>query len=456
METLSQKRSVFKKLFLMFLIFLITGLIFYRFNVLTPMYGDDYQYAFSFYDGKRISSLGDIFHSLYYHYFSMNGRLTTHFFAHLFLMFDEGVFDHFNTLFFLCLGLVIYRSSGFGLKKYSPLWLCFVFVLLYQFTPAFGQSFLWTVASPTYLMGVAFLIAVLLPYLKHLRQPGVPSSRPWLTALAALVIGFLAGTINENNSIALLGMAAVATFISWLRKDLRPWMLTCLFGILVGYILMLIAPGNGLRMQELGSERTLSALLQQAKIITTNAVHLFHPLLILFLALLYLYLLQQGGKSMKEILLPLIPTGVLMVGVLGSSYSMIVTTYFPLRVWSGPVAFLIAACGSVASLIDFSRPAFSRVFLKTVSLFFILLTLVNCSKTVSDLKDIRYLYDTRVTSIQEQLARGEEDIYVPSIRSTNRFSCIPERGDLDYNSSSWHNEAMASYWGARSFNVIEN
>ena len=61
-------------------------------NVKTPMIADDFAYSFSFADGQRVDSLGDIFSSMAAHRLWMNGRVIAHFLVQLFLMLPPLVF----------------------------------------------------------------------------------------------------------------------------------------------------------------------------------------------------------------------------------------------------------------------------------------------------------------------------------------------------------------------------
>ena len=70
-------------------------------NRLTPYVADDYTYMYSFADGKKMTSIGQIFSSLWEHYMSVNGRIIPHFFVHLFVMNSKIIFDIVNTLFFI-------------------------------------------------------------------------------------------------------------------------------------------------------------------------------------------------------------------------------------------------------------------------------------------------------------------------------------------------------------------
>ena len=111
-------------------------------NVKTPMIADDFAYSFSFADGQRVDSLGDIFSSMAAHRLWMNGRVIAHFLVQLFLMLPPLVFDIINSTAFAA---ALYLTASLARKKgeRDSLLLLGCFCLLWIYAPAFGQVFLW-------------------------------------------------------------------------------------------------------------------------------------------------------------------------------------------------------------------------------------------------------------------------------------------------------------------------
>lgn len=87
----TEKMSV---LFVMLAVFLTMTLL----SFLTPMIADDYNYCFSFADGRRISSVGAIIESMIAHRSAVNGRIVAHSLVQLFLMLPKAVFNVANGL----------------------------------------------------------------------------------------------------------------------------------------------------------------------------------------------------------------------------------------------------------------------------------------------------------------------------------------------------------------------
>ncbi len=154
----------FKKNWKIVISVLILGVYVLMLNAMTPYIADDFQYMYSFQNGDRITSLWQIFPSLYHHYMHEIGRIVPHFFAQLFLMGPKAVFNLFNTAFFLILVYVMLKSSEYRANFSVIMWFL-VPVLFWRFVPCFGQIFLWEDGSFNYLWSFTFGAVYLITYL---------------------------------------------------------------------------------------------------------------------------------------------------------------------------------------------------------------------------------------------------------------------------------------------------
>ena len=169
---LSKKLSPDKKL--LFLIFAGMFLVMLLLTALTPMLADDYSYSFSYADRSRIDSVRDIFLSLNAHRDSMNGRMVSHFFAHLFLLLPKPVFCVVNALVFTLIIFLIYLTIRSGNDRRDLLLMLIALFLIWLYTPVFGQVFLWLDGACNYSWAFLFIFAFLYPYCSaylHKRRP---------------------------------------------------------------------------------------------------------------------------------------------------------------------------------------------------------------------------------------------------------------------------------------------
>ena len=228
MKTIS-KHKTFCAVFL-----LAVGCIIYCLNVFTPLFSDDWHYAFIFGTHQRIDSIGDIFRSQYIHYFDFNGRSIVHFIVQLFDgILGKNVFNVFNALMFVAflyaLTLVVPNRKGHSFKIISV-----AFILVFLIMTGFKYVFLWLSGSVNYL----WVGTVLLVFHYFLERESVPK---WsYTPLA--ILGFLCGWSNEA---FVFGLGA-AYFIYYMthRDKLVNHRIYMLAAFYLGACLLVFAPGS--------------------------------------------------------------------------------------------------------------------------------------------------------------------------------------------------------------------
>lgn len=421
------------------------GAAFYILNVLTPLYADDYSYLYTFIytDHKfRITNLTQLFYSQLNHYMVMNGRTVAHTLAQLYLMWGKGAFNAVNTAAFLLLGWAM-QALMTGKKGFHlPLFL-FSAAMLWFFTPAFGQDFLWLTASCTYLHCLLLTLLFLVPFR---RACGGDSRGGALRAALFFPFGVLAGWSSENAALAMLVMAVC--FLIVLRLERRPmhaWMFTGLAGALTGFALLMLAPGQSVRMTNSGGSGGVLAWVRRGVQITLRAgAYLWFPAL-MFLALVVWRLLRDRRSGVKTDWRRWLPTAVFLLGSLASAYGMVVSPQFPERTWGVVLVFTAVTAGSAAQLCPDLRPS-RRVSRAACCLVLAAAALtygqayLSISKTHADVAQ-------RTAYIEALLARGETEATVEPIRADSRYNCYSPAGDLGPDSTQWPNAAIARYYG---------
>ena len=236
-------------------------LILYCFNNVAPMYfGDDYVYSFiweghSLYEpltehAVRISSWKDLFESQWLHYFTWSGRTVNHTLAQFFLWQGKSVFNIFNALIGTLLVAEIYWCihKGIIIQNLKAGFICWLFFLLWSFTPAFGTVFFWLDGSCNYLWPMFFLTAFLVPYIKkYYFFPELFGERIAFKVFMFL-LGMIAGWTNENTVCWII--LTLALFICTHRKKegMEQWIYYGLMGLIIGYGLLMLSPGNMVRL----------------------------------------------------------------------------------------------------------------------------------------------------------------------------------------------------------------
>ncbi len=240
-----------------FIILAIIFLFMYVLNFLTPLgFGDDYLYSFIWQgqamdapltkDAVRISSWTDLFLSQWSHYFTWGGRTVAHVLAQFFLWKGKDLFNFINSFVFLLLIAEIYWCVNKGRLSFSfnSKRLCWIFFVLWAFTPGFTPVFLWLTGSCNYLWTTVLLLAFIIPFLQNYYLV-MTDERNILFSYGMFLLGILAGWTNENNVCWIIVMLSSFCLISYKKNlTINNWMITGLVGLILGYALLLLAPGN--------------------------------------------------------------------------------------------------------------------------------------------------------------------------------------------------------------------
>lgn len=236
-------------------------LFLYFFNYLHPLsFGDDYLYSF-IWQGKpmytpisegaiRVSSWHDLFISQWSHYFTWSGRSVAHILIQFFLWMGKDVFNIFNALAGTVLVVEIYWCIHKGdiSFEFEPSVLCWIFFVLWAFTPGFTPVFFWLTGACNYLWTNVFLLGFLLPYIRKYYAADKLINKNGIFGLGMFLFGILAGWTNENSVCWIILVLLVFLFLNRRYGCTEKWMYSGLLGLLIGYALLMFAPGNVARL----------------------------------------------------------------------------------------------------------------------------------------------------------------------------------------------------------------
>lgn len=405
-------------------------------NLRTNLLADDYRYFFSFADGTRIDSVGDIVPSMAAHRSSMNGRLTAHALVQLFLMLPLPVFKLVNSLVFLLMLMLIYRISTGG-GEHNALLLVALFGAIWVLQPEFGQVFLWLDGAVNYLWSVALCLLFLLPYINkflHGRDPGR------LGGAGFALFSFIVGGYAENSTVAVVFMALLLTALSrfWRKQRIGLWPAASLLAAMLGFGLMLFAPAE---LQNKSAEISLPVLL--GNFLSTGGFYLrFWPALLSF-ALLYVAAARKG-LPMETRLLALCFLG----GSLAGQFVLTFAQYCTGRVTFIALALLLTGCGILFAPLFEGRSRFWLSALCGVCLCF---TLYWGYAGMLDILRTNYELSENEAIIRVCAAAGEDEVMLPRYYSETKYSAL---AGLNYLSTEdaddWANHYMARYYGVDS------
>ena len=255
--------------------YLSLGIVFavmFVLNMLMPIHRDDYDYSMVWGTGRHLSSLGDVFYSMWQHYLLHGGRMVTVFVLDMGLYLGKLPFDLLNAGAFTALVLLLYfharrelRTEGDGqilLAAGILSWLSY---------PHFGEVAIWKSGSTVYLWSALCAAAFLLPYNLYVKKLTAaldsaeekavyPAKGGALRAVMMFLLGILGGWSVENLAVTTVLLAGGCIFYVRLltrektggRSFVPAWFYTGAAGALIGFAGILAAPGNYVRYDEQG------------------------------------------------------------------------------------------------------------------------------------------------------------------------------------------------------------
>ena len=393
--------------------------------------------------GYQINSgLLDILHREYIQYMTWTGRTTAHLIARCFLAMPKIVFNVCNSLCFVHLcDLMTAHAVG---KKENNSWqiFCLTALMIFLFAPLFGQTCLWETGSCNYLWTTMIVMQFLLNY--RLADAGDARDHSWLLMFLA---GIPAGWTNENTGGALILMILFLMFIQYLQKSIRPWMVSGLAGSLLGFVMLLIAPGNKVRAQDFVSTNGKAY----------DLMHDFYGMLTVFdsgqiwiwilLAAAVAFLLIQKN-SLKAVRTSLFYAfaGAAAVGAIILSP---VPVLYDRSMFGGTVMLITAVLCAFAAA---EHNEYSRLASVTVMMVMLLFSGFHYLRAAADLAYTRYQYRNREAYVKQQRELGNLNPTVPIIYDEfmTPYNPMYGLGDIDFFRLLWSNRYYAETHGLES------
>lgn len=169
--------------------------------------------------------------------------------------------------------------------------------------PAFGTVYFWRTGTPDYGYSLAFATAFLVPYRfwidkKEYRLPGGP---------AFALAGFFAGCSNENvGMLVILTAICVAIYRFRSGKRVPLWAGAGIAGAIAGWLLMMTAPGNAVRLISLGGAEKIPVLSLDSfnRFLTFWSSQELEMLPYVLIGIVAMWLLRRQGRLRFSTVLP--------------------------------------------------------------------------------------------------------------------------------------------------------
>ncbi len=460
-----------KSSFILGLIFvLIIGGIFfiiYDLNKIYPIYADDWDYHFRYYEDHMIRNVFEVFPSMMKHYTMWGGRLVVHGTLQVLLYCGHWWCDFLNSIMFIVYILLIYFIANRG-NKINIFLLCLIFLLVWFFQPSLGMTILWITGSINYLWGTCIVLAFLYPYYccftdcYNKIKKDIWAKDYIYKNIFFFIAGVIAGWTNETTAISLFVILVMFIGIEKyiIRISIPKWSIYGLIGSTIGTVLMLIAPGNFRRyeienkMAGVKGGSTLDIVIEH---ISDYWDRLTDYALIIALIGIVCILLFRFFSTKKNVDRTVIVTSIFLMAALASSLEYLIILRVGSRGWFGIITLVIISISTIYANIDFSK-----LYIKVVSgitlviLFAVWGNMYSFGRT--ELKIRAEIIDKREAEVLKQKAEGKKDIVL-----TGGLFDMQDKSSLtmglyefpkdDYND--WLYKAYINYYDINSIQIVD-
>jgi len=396
--------------------------IFFLRNLLAPFVADDYSYKF-IWDGagkgnlingidpnrlQPVENFSDILFSQWQHYFSWGGRTIAHIFAQFFVTHEKIFFDVANVLVFAALVLLLFKvGTGLPLREMKKSFLILILAGIYFCAPSLIITTVWLTGTCNYLWMCTLELLFFLPFaLKYRRENFWREPPPW-SIPAMTLLGLVAGWSIEPGAAVTIFITLVFVVHFRKEKNLQPWMIVGFIFLLVGFAILIFAPGNFHRA-ELISDHLPPEKIQM---LYANFVGGFLPVflreIILFVPIIFYFVKGKTSPDASKFILTFAAASILSLLV------MMCAPMFPERAGFPSTIFLLVA--SLAALKEI-LPSVENFFLrhlKIVTIFSVvwLMSLLGCLY-------VEYTFHAQMTERIKIVAAHKNDdlIVVPPIK----------------------------------------
>lgn len=417
---------------------LLVFILMYILNNIYPLVCEDWSYVFIWGvdEPTRVTSLSDVLASQYHHYIIWGGRSVAHAIVQTLLAFDPLWHDLINTLAYTLFAYFVYKFINYGQKVRVEIFILTALALWF-FIPEFVSLTAWITYSCVYLWTTLLTILFIYPYYKSYRDSSFKGS--YLKSTGLFLFGIVAAWSNENLSFMLIAfIVLLLTLMKFQKKQIPNWMVCGLLGTLIGFALLILAPGNFSRMNNFEFY-----ILSRIKNLVLNYVYFLTLISLIYTALGYYYLKRTQSNKNKDILFA---SALFFVSAHLGSLVMIAFPIFPARSLFAPITFIIIANGILFANLSLSKKHYFRTNIIALSIG-ILMFCVDYADKHKYLVYFDDLWLRREAFLLEQKSKGILDIvYTEDLVFHEDFILF----DFKRFPDGWPNVDYARYYGVNS------
>ena len=444
------------------LIFVFIFIFMLYLNFKTTFVADDFNNMF--FHNQRITSINQIIQSQIYRYYNTNGRVFAHFMGGVLLMNQKFLINILNSgcfcIFMYLIYSFIYLDNGYILPSrrkrgkailggylknniYKMGILLFIFFSLWNYTPFFGQDFLWVIGSANYMWTTVFVLyAVLIARKIALYNVEIRSN---LAFALYIFIFFLAGSTNENTVPGFIVIIMYYMYIMYKDKSDNLILMVLLFiSSITGYVLMITSPGNFVRTKAF-KESAKGAMKYLLRVEHMNDMFVKYFIVVFIVALLLGILARVLDMSKK------IESSVFIFAGITSYYSMIMSPTFPERAMLITLVYFIIGCIINLSIIISKNWKIFIIIFAIMLGFLTYMFSLKLPSAIDSLEKYKKAYDDRAIHIWHNMSIGKlENIKVEKINTKSTYVPAYNLEQCEDNPKHWINVTIARYYGVKS------
>ena len=455
-------------------------LLFYTMNYLMPLaFGDDYLYAFIWQgkpmyvplseDAVKVSTFRELVVSQISFYYTWSGRVINNTLSQLFAWAGKDVFNYFNALASLLLIMEMYWCANKGkvsLCLNETIFCCLV-LLYWAFTPAYPSVVFWLVGACHYLWPAMFLSGFLIPYIYNFYFPESKIGKNTCLVCFMFFWGVIAGCTNENSVCWIILLLSVFIYGTRKSQTTEYWMYAGLTGMVLGYVILMLSPGNYVRLLANHS----SDWFNKAKI--AENLHAFSLVLVYQFILWYfclrsLFKIRFSMDSFKEtayenLYKELLLIKALCIVAMCMSACMVFSPEYHLRSGFPGTVQLMIATGIILRIqkeygIELLEPIVKK-FLACVGIVFFI---VSTSATMQHLYEHQLYNESLLSQVEVLHKKGDAQKKILHVAPFSAPSRIQDYlsgyhtfdANLTEDADSWINVAFARYYGIKGIRIV--
>lgn len=438
------------------LLVIISAVIFvliYMLNYMYPIFSDDWHYSFFYkYPAwsepiRRITNISELFESQYNHYMQWGGRTIAHTIDQILLIMSPFWQDLLNSLAYVALMFVLYKIANVQNKIQASV-LLLTCTLFWLFQPHIASTALWITGSANYLWCGLIIAIFLYPFVSFFIKGDSKKKNTIFKSILILLGGIIAGWTNENTVCGILFIIVSIIIISKKQKNVIPqWVYWGLAGCFIGFLLMMLCPGNyhrtpiELSEQGLAGKDFISHDYLGVRLKTMWRYYYKYLLVLIVPNIIFIfYFFKKGTHLQKNKIMPLMI--LLLIAAHGAFFAMMFPPIFPVRAMFGLIMMLILSLALAYANLNLQSIKSQKVIVVLFSLLIISATIDYIYK-FSKIHVIYKVMKERDTAVAEGKKHGVKDyIFTNKIKKVSRSLFFIE-GTED--PKSYFNQGYAKY-----------